>query len=118
MAKRTIIDLFEGTVAKFGNKEFLVEKHGNEWLSTTYNEAKEEVLRIGAGLVALGIEPKQCVSILAEGCNNWILSELGLLYAGAISVPLSIKLEESNDLLFRLRHADVTAIFVSQYQLP
>ena len=76
------------------------------------------MLRIGAGLVALGIEPKQTISILAEGCNNWILSELGLLYAGAISVPLSIKLEESNDLLFRLRHADVVAIFVSQYQLP
>ena len=118
MAKRTIIDLFEGTVAKYGSKEFLVEKHGKEWESTTYDEAKREVLRVGAGLVALGIEPKQSVSILAEGCNNWIISELGLLYAGAISVPLSIKLEESNDLLFRLRHADVVAIFVSKYQLP
>ena len=116
--KRTIIDLFEGTVAKYGDKEFLVEKHGKVWDSTTYNEAKTEVLRIGAGLVALGVEPKQTISILAEGCNNWILSELGLLYAGAISVPLSIKLEESNDLLFRLRHADVSVIFVSQYQLP
>ena len=29
--------------------------------------------------------------------------ELGLFYAGAVSVPLSVKLEESNDLLFRLR---------------
>ncbi len=118
MAKRTIIDLFEGTVAKYGSKEFLVEKHGKVWVSTTYAEAKREVLRVGAGLAALGIEPKQTISILAEGCNNWIISELGLLYAGAISVPLSIKLEESNDLLFRLRHADVVAIFVSKYQLP
>ncbi|MBQ5647684.1 MAG: AMP-binding protein [Alistipes sp.] len=118
MAKRTIIDLFEGAVAEYGNKEFLVEKHGKVWESTTYAEAKREVLRVGAGLTALGIEPKQTISILAEGCNNWIISELGLLYAGAISVPLSIKLEESNDLLFRLRHADVEAIFVSKYQLP
>lgn len=118
MAKRTIIDLFEGTVAQYGGKEFLVEKHGGVWESTSYSAAKREALRIGAGLVALGIEPKQTVSILAEGCNNWILSELGLLYAGAISVPLSIKLEEANDLLFRLRHADVSTIFVSQYQLP
>ena len=118
MAKRTIIDLFEGAVAEYGSKEFLVEKHGKVWESTTYIEAKREVLRVGAGLVALGIEPKQTISILAEGCNNWIISELGLLYAGAISVPLSIKLEESNDLLFRLRHADVVAIFVSKYQLP
>ena len=116
--KKTIIDLFEGTVAKFGGKEFLVEKNGKVWESTTYVEAKREVLRVGAGLVALGVKPKQTVSILSEGCNNWIISELGLLYAGAISVPLSIKLEEANDLLFRLRHADVGVIFVSKYQLP
>ena len=61
----------------------------------TYNETKLRALNIGAGLVTLGIERGDRVSILAEGCNNWIISELGLLYAGAISVPLSIKLEEA-----------------------
>ena len=118
MAKRTIIDLFEESVAKYGDKTFLLEKLDKQFEPTTYAAVKEEALRIGAGLAALGVAPKQTVSILAEGCNNWIISELGLLYAGAISVPLSIKLEEANDLLFRLRHADVTTIFVSKYQLP
>ena len=115
--KRTIIDLFEESVAKYGDKTFLLEKTDKEFEPTTYAEVKVEALRIGAGLAALGIEPKQTISILAEGCNNWIISELGMLYAGAISVPLSIKLEEANDLLFRLRHADVSTIFVSKYQL-
>ena len=96
----------------------LLEKHDGEFIPTTYNESRAAALNIGAGLAALGIERGDRVSILAEGCNNWIISELGLLYAGAISVPLSIKLEESNDLLFRLRHADVKAIFVSRNQLP
>ena len=116
--KRTIIDLFEESVAKYGAKEFLLEKHNGKFEPTTYNEAREQALAIGAGLAVLGIEPRDRVSILAEGCNNWITSELGLLYAGAVSVPLSIKLEEANDLLFRLRHADVKAIFVSRQQLP
>ena len=116
--KRTIIDLFEESVAKYGAKEFLLEKHNGRFESTTYSEAREQALAIGAGLAALGIEYRDRVSILAEGCNNWITSELGLLYAGAVSVPLSIKLEEANDLLFRLRHADVKAIFVSRQQLP
>ncbi len=116
--KRTLIDLFEEAVAKYGNKDFLLEKRTDKFEPSSYAEVKEEVLRTGAGLIALGIEPKQTISILSEGCNNWIISELGLLYAGAISVPLSIKLEEANDLLFRLRHADVVAIFVSKYQLP
>ena len=116
--KKTIIDLFESSVAKYGDRTFLLEKIDGVFQPTTYAQSREEALKIGAGLAALGIEPKQTISILAEGCNNWILSELGLLYAGAISVPLSIKLEEANDLLFRLRHADVVAIFVSRNQLP
>ena len=118
MAKRTIIDLFEESVAKYGDKTLLLEKLDKQFEPTSYAAVKVEALRIGAGLSEIGITPKQTVSILAEGCNNWIISELGLLYAGAISVPLSIKLEEANDLLFRLRHAEVTTIFVSKYQLP
>ena len=115
--KRTIIDLFEESVSKYGAKDFLLEKHNGRFEPTSYNTSKAEALKTGAGLVALGIERNDRISILAEGCNNWIISELGLLYAGAISVPLSIKLEESNDLLFRLRHADVKLIFVSKNQL-
>ena len=86
--KRTIIDLFEQSVAKYGAKEFLLEKHNGKFEPTTYAESKVEALRTGAGLVALGIERGDRVAILAEGCNNWIISELGLLYAGAVSVPL------------------------------
>lgn len=118
MKKKTIIDLFEASVAEYGPKTFLLEKKTDKFEPTTYAETKDIALKTGAGLAALGIQPKQTVSILAEGCNDWITSELGLLYAGAISVPLSIKLEEANDLLFRLRHADVCAIFVSKNQLP
>ena len=116
--KKSIIDLFESSVEKYGDRPFLLEKTTGEFEPTTYAQTREIALKTGAGLAALGVQPKQTVSILAEGCNAWITSELGLLYAGAISVPLSIKLEEANDLLFRLRHADVCAIFVSRNQLP
>ncbi len=115
--KKTIIDLFETSVEKYGSKDFLLEKHGTRWEATTYAATREEALKIGAGLAALGIRPKETVSILSEGRNAWIVSELGLLYAGAVSVPLSVKLEEENDLLFRLTHAEVKAVFVSGPQL-
>jgi long-chain acyl-CoA synthetase len=47
----------------------------------------------------------------------WVIGELSMFYAGAINVPLSIKLEESNDLMFRLEHAMVKYIMVSKQQL-
>lgn len=116
--KKTIIDLFESSVARYGEKTFLLEKRHHKFEPTTYAETREQALEVGAGLAAIGICPKEKVAILSEGCNAWIISELGLFYAGCISVPLSVKLEESNDLLFRLRHAEVKTIFVSKYQLP
>ncbi len=115
--KKTIIDLFESSVAQYGNNTFLLEKKTTQFEPTTYAEAKEQALAIGAGLVAQGIQPKTRIAILAEGCNDWIVSELGMFYAGAISVPLSIKLEEANDLYFRLWHAEVSVIFVSSTQI-
>ena len=116
--KKTIIDLFESSVARYGEKTFLLEKRHHKFEPTTYAETREQALEVGAGLAAIGIRSKEKVAILSEGCNAWIISELGLFYAGCISVPLSVKLEESNDLLFRLRHAEVKTIFVSKYQLP
>ena len=115
--KKTLIDLFESAVAKYGEKTFLLEKRHERFEPTSYAATREEALAVGGGLHAMGIRPGDKVAILAEGCNAWIISELGLFYAGAVSVPLSVKLEESNDLLFRLRHAEVKALFVSKYQL-
>lgn len=116
--KKTLIDLFESAVAKYGEKTFLLEKRNHRFEPTSYAETRDEALEVGAGLVASGICPGDKVAILSEGCNAWIISELGLFYAGAVSVPLSVKLEESNDLLFRLHHAEVKALFVSKQQLP
>ena len=68
--KRTIIDLFEESVAKFGDKEFLLEKHNGKFEPTSYAQTKVEALKTGAGLAAIGVKPGDRVSILAEGCNN------------------------------------------------
>jgi long-chain acyl-CoA synthetase len=57
------------------------------------------------------------MALLSEGRNMWVMGELGMFYAGAVNVPLSIKLEESNDLLFRLLHGDVKYVMVSGTQL-
>ncbi|MBQ2047250.1 MAG: AMP-binding protein, partial [Muribaculaceae bacterium] len=82
-----------------------------------YAQVKNEVYRLGAGLQALGVKKGDTMALLSEGCNMWIIGELAMFYAGAINVPLSIKLEERNDLMFRLTHGDVKYIMVSGTQL-
>ena len=63
--KKTIIDLFESSVAKFGDRTFLLEKHDGEFKPTTYAECKESALTIGPGLTSIGIKHKQTIFILA-----------------------------------------------------
>lgn len=117
MVKKTLVDLFEESVNQYGNNTFLLEKTGKEFTPTTYAEVKEQVYRLGAGLQALGVKKGETMALLSEGRNMWIIGELAMFYAGAVNVPLSIKLEESNDLLFRLIHGDVKYIMVSGTQL-
>ena len=102
----TIIQFVDKYVDKFSSNVFLWEKKGKEWTRTTFLQTREEGKRIGAGLMALGLQKGEKVSLLSEGRNLWITGELGILYAGAVNVPLSVKLEESNDLVFRIRHSD------------
>ena len=115
--KKTLVDLFEESVKKYPNNTFLLEKTGKVFEPTTYTQVKEKVYQLGAGLQALGVKKGDNMALLSEGRNMWVIGELAMFYAGAVNVPLSIKLEESNDLLFRLIHGDVKYVMVSGTQL-
>ena len=115
--KKTLVDLFEESVKLYPNNTFLLEKTDKVFEPTTYTQVKEKVYQLGAGLQALGVKKGDNMALLSEGRNMWIIGELSMFYAGAVNVPLSIKLEESNDLLFRLIHGDVKFVMVSGTQL-
>ena len=115
--KKTLVDLFENSVKLYPNNTFLLEKTDKVFEPTTYTQVKEKVYKLGAGLQAMGVKKGDSMALLSEGRNMWIIGELAMFYAGAMNVPLSIKLEESNDLLFRLIHGDVKFIMVSGTQL-
>lgn len=116
--RTTIIDFVENYVAKYSGNTFLWEKTDETWEATTYSETLRQAYRIGAGLMALGVQKGEKISFLSEGRNLWVIGELGVLYAGAVNVPLSIKLEEANDLVFRVRHSDSKYVITSKFQLP
>ena len=121
MAERlTIIDFVEKYVAKYSENPFLWEKNldTNVWESTSYKETLAKAKRIAAGLMALGVQKGEKVSYLSEGRDMWVIGELGVLYAGAVNVPLSIKLGETHDLVFRVKHSDSKYIVTSKFQLP
>jgi long-chain acyl-CoA synthetase len=118
MKRMTIIDFVEKYTREFNDLTFLREKIGDVWTETSFGQTREEAYKIGAGLHVLGLQKGDKVSLLSQGRNLWITSELGILYAGGVNVPLSIKLSESTDLLFRIQHSESRYVIVSEQQLP
>ena len=118
MKRLTIIDFVEKYTHEYSELTFLREKVDGVWTETSFCATREEAHKIGAGLVALGLKKGEKVSLLSQGRNLWITSELGILYAGGVNVPLSIKLTESTDLLFRIQHSESRYVIVSEQQLP
>lgn len=114
----TIIDFVERYTRQYASHVFLREKIDGEWQETTFESTREQAYSVAAGLMSLNLQKGERVALLSEGRNMWVIGELGILYAGGVNVPLSIKLEESNDLLFRIQHSDARFVMCSAGQLP
>ena len=118
MTQRTIPQLFETSVERYGNNILLWEKREEKYEGTTYRACRDMVYQFAAGLLGLGIQKGDRVALIAEGRNDWVISELGILYTGAINVPLSVKLNEQSELKFRLTHSGCRMAIVSSTQAP
>ena len=115
-AMETIINLFESSVKKFKDNVYVYQKNQGRYKGYTYTEVHTLVEYFAFGLLKLGIKANDKVALLAEGQLNWVVSELGILYTGAVNVPLSIKLTEE-EVVFRLKHSETKYLIVSSTQL-
>ncbi len=113
---KTIIDLLETSTDRFGDNPYLLEKKTDRYESISFRETKELAYVTTAGLMALGIEKGDRIALLSESRTEWVISELAILHAGAICVPLSILLKEGADLKFRLDHSGSRWVIVSALQ--
>ncbi len=111
--QRTIPNLFEQSCINFSTNILLREKKTDNYSGLTYAQAKKQVYFCACGLMSIGIQKGDRIALISEGRNNWVIAEVGMLYAGAINVPLSVKLDELGDLKFRLLHSGARMVIVS-----
>jgi len=112
---KSIIQFFEENVEKYSTNVYLWEKQHEKYEGTTYEETRKQVHEFAAGLLQLGVKEGDRLSLLSEGCNSWVIGELGMLYIGAVNVPLSVKLN-AEEVKFRLMHSESRFIIVSSIQ--
>ncbi|MCJ7820258.1 MAG: AMP-binding protein [Bacteroidales bacterium] len=112
---KSLIQFFEENVEKYATNIYLWEKPQDKYEGTTYQDVRQQVHEFAAGLMQLGIMKGDRVSLLSEGRNSWVIGELGILYAGGINVPLSVKLN-SEEIGFRIQHSESKMVITSSGQ--
>ena len=105
--------LFELSMLKNADNILLWEKKSDQYEGMSYAACERQVRHTAIGLLSLGLEKGDRIALISEGRNDWVICELAILFCGAVSVPLSVKIEEPDDLLFRLRHAGCKGVIVS-----
>jgi len=112
---KSLIQFFEESAEKYESNVYLWEKPQDKYEGTTYGETRKQVYEFAAGLITLGIKKGDRLSLVSEGRNSWVIGELGILYAGAINVPLSVKLTPE-EIKFRINHSESRMILASSIQ--
>ena len=74
-------------------------------VGASFRQIAEEARRVAGFLLEAGLQRGDRVTLLAEGRNSWMAAELGIFFAGGISVPISVKIKEKSEISFRVRHS-------------
>ena len=84
----TIADLLPRAVELYTDRVAQKHKLASEWHDVTFGELGEIVSEIGRGLIDLGIEPGERVSILCKTRVEWAWCSFAVSAAGAVVVPI------------------------------
>ena len=88
MAKNSILDLLLEHVQGRPNETACLVKRDGKYGPVTWAKTWEDAQKIGKALIAAGIEPGDRVCVLGQTSYDWITTDLGILAAGAVTVPI------------------------------
>lgn len=81
----TIPAMFWNGVQQRGAQVWMRQKHLGIWRSWSWTQTGEAVREIAGGLMALGLAPRDTVSILSNTVIEWVLADLAILSCGGVS---------------------------------
>ena len=79
--------LFFRQAARLGEKPFAWGKRDGAWQAVSWAEAARRAAALAKGLKALGVAPGDRVALVSESRPEWPIADIGIMAAGAISVP-------------------------------
>ena len=82
-----LVTMFFEQAAKHAAQPFMWSKHDDQYRPQTWSAVADEVKAVSRGLRALGVKPGDRVMLVSENRPNWVVADLAIMAAGAITVP-------------------------------
>ena len=84
---RSLPAMFLEQAGRRGNKPFLWAKRDGRYRPVSWAEAARQVRSLALGLRSLGIGRGDRVALISENRPEWLIADLAIMSAGAITVP-------------------------------
>ena len=111
LLEQTIPDNLDATVARFGEREALVDvAQGIRW---TYAEFGAEVDQLARALLAAGVAKGDRVGIWAPNCAQWTVVQYATAKLGSILVNINPSYR-THELEFVLKQAGISHLFLAE----
>jgi long-chain acyl-CoA synthetase len=113
----TLADVYANASRRYdGIPAFARKDKSGAFVSISFRETYEKGLDLATALIALGIQAREHVGLIADNRLEWILCDYGILLAGAADVPRGTDVTDA-ELIYILNHSDARAVIVENKAL-
>ncbi|MCX7655316.1 MAG: AMP-binding protein [Treponemataceae bacterium] len=105
-------EMFRITCSRYGERPCFTV-YEPERISLSYNEALQKIEAVARWLVSKGIHKGATVGVTGKNSPEWAIAYLGILFAGAVVVPIDYQLKQE-EIGLLLHTADVQILFVDE----
>lgn len=84
---QTLPQMFFAKADELGDSALFWTKHYDAWQPISWAQASADVSALSRGLRSLGVEPGDRVALISENRPEWVIADLAIMSARALSVP-------------------------------
>lgn len=100
----------------YKDAEVLIQKNAHgQWEFVTWTEFADLFSAVAKALIDMGIDKGDMCSVFAKNCSEWAISDMGILAARAVSVPIYAT-NSKEEAEYIINEAEVKVVFVGEQE--
>ncbi|GGW89753.1 AMP-binding protein [Alteromonas halophila] len=92
---------------------YLTQPIDGEYRPFTWADVGRQARQVAARLKSMDLEAGSRIGILSKNCAEWFITDLGIMMAGHVSVPI-FATAGADTIQYVLQHADVKVLFIGK----